>query len=50
MCSICGIIDFINTANLNKDLIIEMGKEAIYRGAYQNDHYIDKLIQKSSLI
>lgn len=40
MCSICGIIDFINKDNLNENIIREMGNVLSHRGPDQNGVYI----------
>lgn len=41
MCSICGIIDFKNKDNLNKNILLEMGKELSHRGPDQNGVFIN---------
>ncbi|MGL5693437.1 MAG: asparagine synthase (glutamine-hydrolyzing), partial [Peptostreptococcaceae bacterium] len=51
MCSICGIVDFLNKNNLNEDIIKEMGKELSHRGPDQNGVFIseDAIFQHNRL-
>ncbi|MGL4912407.1 MAG: asparagine synthase (glutamine-hydrolyzing) [Romboutsia sp.] len=44
MCSICGIIDFINKDNLNEKIIREMGKELSHRGPDQKGVFINNQV------
>ena len=41
MCSICGIVDFINKDNLNEKIVREMGNELSHRGPDQNGVFIN---------
>ncbi len=40
MCSICGVIDFKNNDNIDKNTLINMGKTMAHRGPDQNDVFI----------